>query len=212
MRYLPRLPLSITLDRVARALQPSAERWTYEGEVRWRAAVAMILREHSGQVEVLVIRRAERPGDRWSGQAALPGGKVDAEDASIDDTAMRETLEEVGLDLRALNARRLGQLNDHPPLKQRGWARFTVVPVVYVVEGDPPLTLNQREVAEAMWVPLEEVRRTQGSMVWWFKPLKALPVKLPMRLPRWQWRGLTIWGLTYGMLRELMERAEAAAP
>ncbi len=204
--------MSITLDRVARALHYPADRWTYEGEVRWRAAVAVILRERGGVVEVLVIRRAERPGDRWSGQAALPGGKVDAGDATIDDTALRETFEEVGLDLRALGARRLGQLNDHPGLKQRRWARFTVVPVVYAIEGDPPMSLNAREVAEALWVPLDEAQRSQGSMLWWFRPLKAIPVKLPMRLPRWQWRGLTIWGLTYGMLRELMERVEAAAP
>ncbi len=204
--------MSLTLDRVARALHAPADRWTYEGEVRWRAAVAVILRERGGVVEVLVIRRAERIGDRWSGQAALPGGKVDADDATIDDTALRETLEEVGLDLRALGARRLGQLSDHPGLKQRSWARFTVFPVVYAIEGDPPMSLNAREVAEAMWVPLDEVRRTQGSMLWWFRPVKAIPVKVPMRLPRWQWRGLTIWGLTYGMLRELMERAESAAP
>lgn len=202
--------MSLTLDRVARALASTAERWTYEGEVRWRAAVAVILRERDGAVEVLVIRRAERLGDRWSGHAALPGGKVSEADTSIDDTAMRETLEEVGLDLRALGARRLGQLDDHPSLKQRTWARFTVVPVVYAIEGDPALTLDAREVAEAMWIPLDEVRRTQGSMLWWFRPVKAIPVKLPMRLPRWQWRGLTIWGLTYGMLRELMDRAEAA--
>ena len=139
----------------------------------------------------------------------LPAGRVDPGE-TFAAAAMRETLEEVGLDLRALGARRLGQLDDHPSLKQRSWARFTVVPVVYAIEGDPPLTLDAREVAEAMWVPLEEVRRTQGSMLWWFRPLKAIPVKLPMRLPRWQWRGLTIWGLTYGMLRELMERAESA--
>lgn len=204
--------MTLSLDRIARSLRPEAERWTYEGEVRWRAAVAMILRERAGAVEVLVIRRAERAGDRWSGQAALPGGKVSAEDGTIDDTALRETFEEVGLDLRALGARRLGQLNDHPGLRQRSWARFTVVPLVYAIEGDPPLTLNAREVAEAMWVPLDEVRLTQGSMLWWFRPLKAIPVKLPMRLPRWQWRGLTIWGLTYGMLMELVERAEAASP
>ncbi len=82
--------MSLTLDRVARALHAPADRWTYEGEVRWRAAVAVILRERGGVVEVLVIRRAERIGDRWSGQAALPGGKVDADDATIDDTALRE--------------------------------------------------------------------------------------------------------------------------
>ncbi len=199
----------LSIDRIARALADAPAPWTYDGEVRWSAVVAMILREREGAVEVLVIRRAERPGDRWSGHAALPGGKVDPGDGSLEDTAVRETLEEVGLDLRALGARTLGRLNDHPERGERGWAKFTVVPMVFAIEGDPALTLDAREVAEAMWVPLVEVQRTRTTMLWWYRPVKALPVKVPLRLPKWEWQGLTIWGLTYGMLSELLRRAEA---
>lgn len=54
--------------------------------------------EH-GDPEVLFIKRASRVGDRWTGHVALPGGKRDPEDADDRAAAIRETSEEVGLDL-----------------------------------------------------------------------------------------------------------------
>src|SRR5829696_5060960 len=66
-----------------------------------RAAVALVLREGSEGPELLVIKRSEAEHDHWSGHLALPGGRVEAEDESLLATAVRETREEVGLDLNA---------------------------------------------------------------------------------------------------------------
>ena len=63
------------------------------------AAVALMLRERSGRLELLVIQRAEKAGDPWSGHMALPGGRREPGDRDAYDTARRETLEEVGIDL-----------------------------------------------------------------------------------------------------------------
>jgi 8-oxo-dGTP pyrophosphatase MutT (NUDIX family) len=198
----------LTLHRVAEALQAGPSPWINPQPVRWRAAVACVLRERHNDLELLVIRRAERPGDRWSGHAALPGGRVDPGDRSDEDTAVRETHEEVGLDLRALGARVLGRLSDHPPASQRRWANFSVTPMVFGLDGDPPLRLDPREVAEARWVPLSSLRPAQGRMLWWWRPLRRLPVVLPMVLPRWRLEALTIWGMTYGMVDELLQRVD----
>ena len=52
-----------------------------------------------GDPEILFIKRAGRAGDRWSGHTALPGGRRDPLDADDRAAAIRETMEEVGLDL-----------------------------------------------------------------------------------------------------------------
>jgi 8-oxo-dGTP pyrophosphatase MutT (NUDIX family) len=65
-----------------------------------QAAVTIILREEEGAAQALIIKRAERPGDHWSGHLALPGGRVDPiKDADLLATAAREAYEEVGIDL-----------------------------------------------------------------------------------------------------------------
>lgn len=199
-------PRRFTLREVESALARDDARWMRQGPVRWRAAVAMVLRERDGDVEVLVIRRAVRAGDRWSGDAALPGGRVDESDVSVEHTARRETLEEVGLDLGAVGARHLGRLSDHPPHAQRRWANFTVAPIVFAVEGDVALTLSRDEVADAMWVPLSHLARGSERMLWWFRPWRRVPLAMPMLLRRWRWRETTIWGLTHGILQELLNR------
>ena len=62
-----------------------------------RAAVAMVLRPAAGGAsEVLLIERAEKPGDPWSGHMAFPGGRLDPSDPDPRFTAERETFEEVG--------------------------------------------------------------------------------------------------------------------
>ena len=63
-----------------------------------------------GDAEVLFIKRAARQGDRWTSHVALPGGKRDTEDENDKATAVRETLEEVGLDLQGSNTLFIGNL------------------------------------------------------------------------------------------------------
>src|SRR5579863_6444108 len=73
------------------------------------AAVAVVVRDTEEGDEVLLIKRAERDGDPWSGHIALPGGRVQKQDESFKATAVRETREEVGVDLDA-NASFLGYM------------------------------------------------------------------------------------------------------
>ena len=64
-----------------------------------RSSVAMVLQVRQGELHILMIKRAEREGDPWSGHMAFPGGRMDKGDANGYAVAVRETEEEVGLTL-----------------------------------------------------------------------------------------------------------------
>lgn len=67
----------------------------------------------TGIPEILYIKRSKRLSDRWSSQVAFPGGRQEPEDENALYTALRETWEEVGIDLAEKNQfLEIGQLDD----------------------------------------------------------------------------------------------------
>ena len=88
--------------RIASAVRAHAPALAGRDGTYFEAAVALILRETiDDDIELLFIKRAARDDDPWSGQIALPGGRHQDSDDSLEDTAVRETREEVGLELGA---------------------------------------------------------------------------------------------------------------
>lgn len=102
-------------------------------------------------VEVLFIRRAHNPKDRWSGQVAFPGGRHAPEEGDLD-CAVREVREEVGLDVASGDGRfeLLGQLPDRVV---RTATPFVVASFVFLQLDTFPteLYLAKKEVADAFW-------------------------------------------------------------
>jgi len=143
----------ITLPVVRGALARHHARVEDAPEAR-PAAVALVLSEGRAGLATLLIRRAERPGDPWSGQIALPGGRSEPQDADLLATAVRETREETGLDLAA--AERLGVLDDLYP-RTPVLPPVVVRPYVFAIPPEPRLTLSE-EVDTAFWVPLARLR------------------------------------------------------
>ena len=66
----------------------------------------------SGAPEILYIKRASRASDRWSAHIAFPGGRQDPDDENSHFTALRETYEEVGIDLAEKDYIPIGRLDD----------------------------------------------------------------------------------------------------
>jgi len=114
------------------------------------AAVALVLLEGPQGLEILLIRRAERADDPWSGQIALPGGRYDAGDRDLFATAVRETREETGVDLSA--AERLGVLDDLYP-RTPTLPPVVVRPFVFALSTRAGLVPSD-EVQRAFWLPL----------------------------------------------------------
>ena len=190
--------MSPELAALERALTAYRSRRLPFFQLMRQAAVAAVLREGPAGTELLLIRRAEREGDRWSGHMAFPGGRVSAgEDALA--AARRETHEEIGLDLTA-SARQIGRLSHLLAPAHGRPLPMAVIPFVFALSGDPPLALNA-EVAEVVWVPVAFLRERKNRSTMIFR-LAALPLKLPC----YRYEGRLIWGLTLNMIDELLGR------
>lgn len=168
--------------------------------------MAVILREGAGGLEVLLMRRAQREGDPWSGDVSCPGGFEAAVDDGPVSAARRETFEELGLDLST--ARVLGALPDRPAPPWRWLSPFSVTPVVFGIAGDPLLSLEPSEVVAARWVPLELVRDRRNHQGFWFhwRPDRRWPLRIPLRVWRVVHEDLDVWGMTFNVLRALCAR------
>lgn len=184
---------SLRLGDVRTALERRAARELDEHD-KW-AAVAMLLREGGAGPEVLFIRRAESPQDPWSGHMAFPGGRQHAEDRTLLHTAIRETQEEIGVDLFD-EADHIGQLDDLQAIA-RGKPQETVIrPFVFEVHRDSPIRPDAREVAEALWTPLLPLYRGDADTT---RPYQWHGTQIDF--PAYDVEGRVVWGLTYQMLR-----------
>ena len=164
------------------------------------AAVAMILRFHLTEPEVLLMRRTEHPEDRWSGQISLPGGHRDPGDDDLLFTAIRESREEVGLDL-AREARSLGRL---PRVQGKARGRsvpLSIFPFVFHATGDGDPTPGV-EAQEVFWFPLR--RAASGELASTHRYHRGEAI---YELPSWTYEGRVVWGLTYEMLGRLVRVA-----
>jgi len=196
------LPLSVLLERL-RARPPER----IEGErVRGRAAVAAVLRERPsiergrpGPLEVLFIRRAERPGDPWSGHMAFPGGRQEPHDPDLETTARRETHEELGLALDR-HAELVGRLDDVPAYAKGQLTGMVVTPTVWLLRETPVLAPNH-EVDEVHWASVPALMSGEVSTTidypWQGQTLT---------LPGYRVGERVVWGLTHRMLEQLFER------
>ena len=167
-----------------------------------KAAVAMILRtaDTTGPLrpEVLLMRRAEHPLDRWSGQISLPGGHQDPGDTDLLATAVRESREEVAVDL-ADSARLVGSL---PRVQARARGKMIpmgITPFVFEVTGaiEPSPGIEAQEV---FWFPLARAQAGELDAEHRYRRDDGLIRKLPS----WSFEERVVWGLTHMMLSDLL--------
>ena len=143
----------------------------------------------------MLIKRSEREDDPWSGHVALPGGRLDPSDATLQDTAIRETREETGIDI-ARDGIVLGMLDELRP-RTPTLPPIIVTPFVAIVRPDVAIEISD-EVASVFWVALaalddpsltvESEVRARGA-TW--------------RVPSYLLGGQIVWGMTERILRNL---------
>ena len=152
------------------------------------AAVSLLLKESDEEFEILFVERVENPVDPWSGQMAFPGGKRSSEDQNLMQTVVRETLEEAHINLLD-RCRFLGTMttltSDQKP-------EMEVLPFVFVLQHEPAIELNRKELERFIWVSVEELYQNEGSVKLEFGEFPAYIVS-----------NNVIWGLTYRILKNL---------
>lgn len=129
---------------------------------RIRAAVCVVLRRVGDEFEFLMMQRAFHENDPWSGQMAFPGGKVEQTDASPKAAAMRETFEEVGIDLAS--AIYVGRLNDLYGFKHQDTYIAHISSFVFLLTEPAKITPNY-EVADTVWLPFSYLENAANFMI-----------------------------------------------
>jgi len=186
-------PLPPSLARLAERLAGRRAVEATDPERRW-AAVALIVAPQPDAI--LLIRRAEREGDPWSGQIGLPGGRRGPGDADLLETVLRETAEEVGIDLAGLSP--LGVLDDVAP-RTPTLPPIAVRPFVFALPARPPIRLNP-EVAACHWVKVADLRGPDVS--------RQVTVSVRgerLVVPGFVLGDLVVWGMTERILGSFLQ-------
>ena len=157
-----------------------------------RAAVAVILKEGERGLEVLFIQRAEHPEDPWSGHVGFPGGRAEAADGDLTVTAIRETLEEIGIDLGA-DAELLGSLDEIRAMARMRPVDLVITPYVFRLKGAARPSLSG-EVVSVHWLTLGDLLDPAHRSVLDYQHQEST-----LRFPCLRLGDLVIWGLTYRM-------------
>ena len=192
------LKTALTSERIKRCLAEHAPKKVGRVTAPRRAAVAALLRFRRECPDVLVMERVARKDDRWSGQISFPGGMAHDDDSGPLQTAIRETHEEVGLRLER-SAKLIGRLDDVRAIARAKVLPMAITPFVFIQEEVEPIELGD-EAESAFWLPLDEVAsgRLDGTLEYSVGPV-------PMKLGCWRYNGHVVWGLTYGMINNLLE-------
>ena len=157
------------------------------------AVVAILLWDEPGRgLQTLLVQRAEREGDPWSGQIGLPGGRV-KQGAETPRTALhREVDEEVGIKLEEVGVE-LGSLSVGHPMRRM---EMRVQPWVYGLRIMPRISIGS-EIASSFWANLAHLPST--------KKMSEITIRnQPWSVESFVVEGKIVWGFTYRVLTELL--------
>jgi 8-oxo-dGTP pyrophosphatase MutT (NUDIX family) len=204
MRPNPR-PKATDLESLGKVLNAFRPAKVSDRRDQARAGVAAILRQEEGKngLRILLIRRAERWGDPWSGHMAFPGGRMENADKNVFATTLREAEEEIGIHLDQ-DAVCIGRLSDLPAMTHDRRSPMVLTPFVFRLENEPVWRLSS-EVVEKVWVPFSFFMNQENR-----KEMDWSSAAGTQILPCYDYQNRIIWGLTLSMLDELMDLSRGA--
>ncbi|WP_334323094.1 NUDIX hydrolase [Gilliamella apicola] len=197
----------ITLEKITDILRTTK----HAKQINNKAAVLIPIVKVDNQLHLLFQIRSHKL--KWQpGDICFPGGKVEIEDINPEQTAKRETCEELGLSINEITI--LGQLP-----KFIATLGMIIYPFVGKIDSIDDLKLNFGEVESIFTVPLEWFKNNQplhATMQVGHKPDNDFPYNLlPNRSKDWQKRSehlvyfyhynnYIIWGLTAQIIKQFI--------
>jgi 8-oxo-dGTP pyrophosphatase MutT (NUDIX family) len=161
------------------------------------SAVALLLRKNGEHYEILLVKRAIRLTDPWSGQIALPGGKREPKDPNLKATIIRETKEETNLSIE--NSRFLGVLEAVQSAPRRN---LCILPFVIVLNYDQEIKLNKTELDSYIWIQFEGLSNNRITSI---EPGFG-------EVPAYKFENAIVWGITYKIISDFSRILEKSYP
>ncbi|TAK70884.1 MAG: CoA pyrophosphatase [Actinomycetota bacterium] len=188
------LPLLDVADQVT-AADLALHSWTAASR---QGAVLILVGDGPAGPDVLLLQRAATMRTH-AGQPAFPGGAMDPDDDGVIATALREAVEETGLEPAGVDVvATLPQLYLPP-------SSFVVIPVLAWWRDPSPIrAASAAEVASVHRVAVAELA----------DPANRLQVRHPAGFtsPGFRVQGLLVWGFTAGILDRLLDLSGWAQP
>lgn len=164
------------------------------------AAVCLVLKpsQDRARLLILLLRRIVSDSDPWSGHMALPGGRSRNYETDVFETAKRELMEEAGIDARKCEF--LGTLDELLP----GNKSIRVTPFVFLASETVEATIDQREIAYHVWIPLDFFLDKKNSV--------AMEVEVAgkkFEVPSYSFAGQHIvWGMTLRIIQDFISKIQ----
>lgn len=190
----------LSLDDVCRVVASGSvppRRAPVDTATRWASSVLVPLYEDAGQVHVVLTRRSWQLRSH-TGEVSFPGGRREAGDVDLWETATREAMEEIALDPTV--AERIGELDHLATVSSNS----TIVPYVAALPRRPELVPNDDEVDAILHVPMVELADpgVYRQEIWRWDGMER-PIHF------FELVGDTVWGATASMLVDLLARISA---
>ncbi|MBC2715688.1 MAG: CoA pyrophosphatase [Desulfobacteraceae bacterium] len=157
-----------------------------------RSSVAIVLAGNHfvDKISMLMIRRATRKGDPWSGDMGFPGGRFSTKkDENIYETAIRELYEETGVEIKD-GLENIGRLSELLTKAHERMAPMVITPFVFKINKTPDLK-KSNEVEELIWIPLSYFFNQQNRVT-----MEVRKVKFKWSFPCYIYNKKCIWGLS----------------
>ena len=171
----------------------TGDNWIKElGPLIPAAVLVPIISRDSG-LQIILTKRAENL-KKHPGQISFPGGRVDPKDQTIEQTALRETEEEIGL--KTSQVQIVYKMKDYVV-----GTGYNVTPFIGLVKPPIKLIRQKNEVAEIFELPVDYITSKHNFSCYGHEYKGKIRYHDAL-----SWKKYFIWGATAGILKKLSER------